>query len=159
MDLDRVGHALERAREHRRAHHEVVGERDVRPHALGDLAHGGDVALEIAVELGVREVAERLGLDAVVAVGDVDRQQAAEVGPVDGRPDRLAPGLEHQLAAVPVPGGVDPALLEGVALLTQQVHLVARAHQRGGEPRVVDVRAGPAQQVAVEDQDPHGAGP
>ena len=73
------------AREHDRAHHEVVGERDVRPRALGDLADRGDVALQVGVELGVGELGERPGLDAVVAVGDVDGQQAADVGAVDRR--------------------------------------------------------------------------
>ena len=76
----------------RRAHHEVVGERDVRPHARGDLAHGGDVRVEVGVELLVGELRERLGLDALVAVGHVDRQQAADVGPVDRRARRLAAG-------------------------------------------------------------------
>ena len=130
VDLDRVRDAVERPREHDRAHHEVVGERDVGPHALGDLAHGGDVALEVVVELGVGELGERLRLDPLVAVGDVDRQQAAEVGPVDRRPHRLAPRLERQRAAVPVPGGVDPVQLR-----------TGRAPGRAGGPRGPRARA------------------
>ena len=94
VDLDGVGHVAERPREDGRAHDQVVGERDVGARPLGDLAHGGDVALQVAVELGLRQVGERLGLDPVVAVGDVDRQQAAEVGAVDRRPHRLAARLE-----------------------------------------------------------------
>ena len=159
VDLDRVGHALERPREHARAHHQVVGQRHVRPGALGHLAHGGDVALQVAVELRLAQLRERLRLDALVAVGHVDREQAAEVGPVDRGAHRLAPCLDRQRAAVPVPGGVDPRLRERLAVLAQQVHLVPRAHERRGQACVVDVRAGPAQQIAVEDQDPHGAGP
>ncbi len=43
-----------------------------------------------------------------------------------------------------------------MALLAEQVHLVAEAHQRLDQPGVVDVGAGSAEQIAVEDQDAHG---
>ena len=83
VDLHRVRarRPCERAREDQRAHHQVVGERDVGPHALGDLAHRGDVALHVALELGVGEVRERARLDPVVAVGDVDGSRP----PMSGR--------------------------------------------------------------------------
>ena len=42
------------------------------------------------------------------------------------------------------------------AVLAEQVDLVPEAGQRLGEGGVVDVGAGPAQQVAVEDEDAHG---
>ena len=53
VDLDRVRDAgpRERAREDQRAHHEVVRERDVGPRARDDLADGGDVALDVVVDL------------------------------------------------------------------------------------------------------------
>ena len=97
VDLDRVGHAepLQRAGEDHRAHHQVVGERDVGPHALGHLAHRGHVALQVAVDLGLVEVLERARLDALVAIGDVERQQARDVGPVDRHASGLATGLER----------------------------------------------------------------
>jgi hypothetical protein len=94
VDLHGVRHVAERPREDRRAHDQVVRQREVGADPLSDLAHGGHVALQVAVELRLREVRERLGLDPVVAVGDVDRQQAAEVGAVDGRAHRLAARLE-----------------------------------------------------------------
>ena len=161
VDLGRVGDVEPRepARDDDRAHHEVVGERDVGPRALRDLADGGDVALQVVVQLGVGELGERPGLDAVVAIGDVDRQQAADVRAVDRRADGLGARLDRQRAAVPVAGGVDPVLLEGLAVLAQQVDLVPGALERRRQPRVVDVRAGAAQQVAVEDQDAHRPDP
>ena len=55
----------------------------------------------------------------------------------------------------PVCDGVDEWLLIGVAVLAQQVHLVAEAHERFGQARVVDVGPGALEQVAVEDQDAH----
>ena len=42
-----------------------------------------------------------------------------------------------------------------MAVLAEQVHLVAERDERRGEARVVDVGAGAVQQVAVEDQDAH----
>ena len=51
VDLHRVGHPVERAREDRGAHDQVVGERDLGAHARGDLAHGGDVGGEVAIDL------------------------------------------------------------------------------------------------------------
>jgi hypothetical protein len=161
VDLRGVGHVEPRqpAGEHDRAHHEVVGERDVGAGALGDLADRGDVALQVGVELCVGEVGERARLDAVVAVGDVDGQQAAEIGTVDRRVRGLRPRGHPQRAVVPVARSVDPLLLERLALLAEQVHLMARFHERRGQPRVVDVRARAAQQIAVEDQDAHGIGP
>ena len=93
VDLDRVGHV-----EPRRAPRASTTGPITRwlasatsgRGALGDLAHRGDVALEVGVELGVGELGERARLDAVVAVGDVDGQQAAEVGAVDRRARGLA---------------------------------------------------------------------
>ena len=157
VDLHRVGHAepLQRAGEDHRAHHQVVGERDVGPHALGHLAHRGHVALQVAVDLGLVEVLERARLHALVAIGHVERQQARDVGPVDRHAGGLAAGLQRQLAAVPVAGGVDPVVGERVAVLAEQVDLVARARERLRERGVVDVGAGAPEQVAVEDEDAH----
>jgi hypothetical protein len=135
----------------------VVGERQVGRNPFGDLPRGGDVAGQVGVELGLGEVLEGLGLEALVAVGDVDRQEAAEVGPVDDPPDRLAADVDAQRAAVPVAGRIDPLELERRAVLAEHVHLVPRPHQRRRELRVVDVRAGPLEEIAVEDEDGQGA--
>ena len=48
-------------------------------------------------------------------------------------------------------------MILGVALLAEQVNLVAERDESRGQARVVDVGAGPAQQVAVEDQDAHAS--
>ena len=53
------------------------------PRRCGDLAHGGDVGVDVAVELVLAQLGEGLDLEALVGVLDVDRQQAADVGVVD----------------------------------------------------------------------------
>ena len=95
--------------------------------------------LEVAVELGVGELGEGLDLEALVGVVDEDRQQAADVRRVDG--DRARRRRRRSVGRV--------------AVLAEQVHLVAEPGERGREAGVVDVGAGAAQQVAVEDQDLH----
>ena len=82
-------------------------------HALDDLAHGGHVGVQVAVDLGVAEVVERRAPRCPRSVGDVDRQQAADVGPVDGRARRGAPRApDDQRAGVPVARRVDPVQRE-----------------------------------------------
>ena len=158
MDLHRVRHRIAQgAGEDRRAHHEVVHQRDVRTCALDDLAHGGDVRLQIAVQLVLGELLERAGLDAVVAIGDVDGQQAAEVRAVDRGLCRRAPLLDAQSAGVPVARRIHPLQLERRALLAEQVQLVPGTHQRRPELGVVDVGARAVEQVPVEDEDAHDA--
>ena len=56
-----------------------------------------------------------------------------------------------------IPGGAHRVDVVGPALLAEQVHVVPGAGQRGRQQRVVDVRAGAVQQVAVEDEDSHAA--
>ena len=91
VDLGREGPDVG-AGEDRRAHHQVVGEGGVDAAGrLGDLAHGGDVGLDVAVELGLGQLREGLDLEALVGVLDVDREQAADVGVVDLDPLDLAP--------------------------------------------------------------------
>ena len=98
------------AGEDRRAHHQVVGEGGVDAAGRGgDLAHGGDVGVEVAVELGLAQLGERLDLEALVGVLDVDRQQAADLGVVDLDPlDRDLAVLAEQVDLVaeprPAPG-------------------------------------------------------
>ena len=70
--------------EDRRAHHQVVGQRGVdAADRRRDLAHGGDVGLDVALELLLGQLRERLDLEALVGVFDVDREQAVDVGVVD----------------------------------------------------------------------------
>ncbi len=125
------------AGEDRRAHHQVVGEGGVDPADFsGDLAHGGDVGLDVAVELGLAQLGEGFDLEALVGVAHVDGQQAADVRVVDLHP-------------------LDPHL----AVLAEQVHLVAEPGQRPRQVGVVDVAAGAAQHVAVEEEDTHRSRP
>ena len=107
MDLGGEG-ADVGAGEDRRAHDQVVGEGGVEAAGrVGDLAHGGDVGLDVAVELLLGQLREGLDLEALVGVFDVDRQQAVDVGVVD----------------------LDPLDLD-LAVLAEQVDLVAEAGQR-----------------------------
>ena len=158
VDLHGVRHAGagQRARQDQRPHHEVVGQRDVRPRAGRDFAHRGHVAIHVARDLFVAQRRVRPRLDAFVAVRHVDREQRADVGPVHGRAGRIATDRQVQRAAVPVAGGVDPRQLERRAVLAEQVHFVAEAYERLTQRGVVHVRAGPLQQVAMEDQHAHG---
>ena len=80
------------AAEDHRPHDQVVGERRVdAAERLDQLADRRDVRLEVAVELGVGELGERLDLEALVGVVDEDRQQAADVGGVDRDRARTPP--------------------------------------------------------------------
>jgi hypothetical protein len=155
VDLDGVRDVPEPAGEDRGAHDEVVGERDLGAGAGGGLADGGDVGLDVAVELLVGQVRKGAGVGALVAIGDVERQQPADVRPVDRCARRRAAHVNLELAVVPLTGGVDPVELERVAVLAEEVELVPRADEGGGELRVVDVGAGAVQEVAVEDEDAH----
>ena len=140
MHLHGVGNLPgERAGEDRRPHHEVVGERQLRLYARRDLAHGLHVCLHIGEQLGVAAVGERARFDALVAVGDVNGQQGADVGAVDRTAHRIAHRPHAQAPAFPVAGGVDEGVRLGVALLAEQVHLVSERHQRRSEACVVDV--------------------
>jgi hypothetical protein len=157
VDLDGVGNsrARERAREDHRAHDEVVGQCDVRPNALDHVAHRGHVRTEVGVELGLGERLEGTGLDSLVAVGDVDGEQAADLRPVHRRPHGHPPLPHAQRPVVPRSLRVDPRELQRGAVLAQQVQLVAAPDEGSGELGVVDVRSRSAQEVAVEDEDLH----
>src|SRR3954453_1492697 len=69
----------------------------------------------------------------------------------------LAAPLAPRLAVDPGADRVDEVELARAALLREQVDRRAPPGERRGEPRVVHVRARAAQEVAVEDQDPHAA--
>ena len=99
VDLHRVGHvAAQPAGEDRRPHDEVVGQRHVGPRARADVAHGGDVGLHVGLDLGVAALQQRARLEALVAVGDVDRQQAADVRAPGRHAHRLAQRRDLNLA-------------------------------------------------------------
>jgi hypothetical protein len=161
VNLHGIRHAAaERARQYRRAHHQVVCQRHLRRCAGDDLADGRDVRLDVMGDLAIAALGERARLDALVAIRHVHRQKIADVRPVDRAAARaLAPAVPHcahpQRALVPVADRIDEGVLLGVAVLAEQVHFVPLAHERRRQARVVDVRSGPAEQVAVEDEDAH----
>ncbi len=128
------------------------------PRRGNHIAHGRDVRIEITVELGVAQVGERLHLEALVAVEDVDREQPADVGAVNGDaagPPGIANLLHLEPATVPVADRVDPVQLRCTPVLAEEVDVVSLAGERLGQAGVIDVGSGPAQQVAVKDQDAH----
>ena len=136
MDLGREGGDVG-AGQDRRAHDEMVGQRSVdTPACVGDLAYSGDVGLDVAIELFVGQLGKGLDLEALVGVFDVDGKQAVDIRVVDLDP-------------------LDPRL----AVLAEQMHLVPKLGQGRSKVGVVDVAAGAAQHVAMEDQDAHRGRP
>ena len=154
VDLDRVVREAG-AGQHGGPHDEVVGQRRARRHARRHLAHGGHVALQVGVQLGVTQVGEGPGVEPLVAVGHVDRQHRADRRPVDGDAGGRAPGLHPQRAVLPRPDRVHPGQRERPRLLAEEVDAVAEPGQRLGQLGVVDVRPRAPQEVPVEHQDIH----
>src|SRR5207248_6855790 len=66
--------------------------------------------------------------------------------------------LDLERPVGPAADGVHERQLAGMAVLAEQVHLVAQANEGRHERRVVYVAPGPAEEVAVEDEDPHRSG-
>ncbi len=121
------------AGEDRWAHDQVVGQSCVDSTCcFCNVPHGRDVGLDVAVQLFVGELREGLDLEALVGVLDIDREEAVDVGVVD----------------------LDPLQLD-LAVLAEEMDLVAEPGQGLGEVGVVDVAAGAAQHVAVEDENTH----
>ena len=154
------------AGEDQRAHHEVVRERCVDPASRrDDVGRRGDVGGDVGVELVVGELGERLDLEALVAVVHVHGEKPADVRDVGGDGAGMyATGLglggaNPELSPFPVARSIDPRQLSRAAVLAHQVDVVAESRERLREARVVDVAAGPAQQIAVEDQYPPRAPP
>ena len=121
------------AGEDRRPHDQVAGEGGVEAaDGVGEPPDRRDVGVEVAVQLLVAQLRERLHLESLVGILDVDREQAVDVRVVDL--DALDPHL---------------------AVLAEQVDLVAEARQRAGQVGGVDVAAGAAQHVAVKEENAH----
>ena len=119
----------------RRAEQDVVDEKRVRRKLLAD---GGRVRLDEALELDARQILEAPRLEALVAVEDEHGQQPA-----------------GQLRADD-PGAAEVEQL-GMAFLADDHDVMARTAPFACERARVDVRARPAEQVAVPDDDPHRA--
>ena len=117
----------------RRSEEHVVQEEEVGRQVL---AHDGGVPLDEVAALGLGEVLQRAGLEVLVTVEDEDGERpAGQVGPDDPRaPEVVALGMR---------------------LLAEDDHLVPETSPGPGERARVDVRAGPAQEVAVPEEDLH----
>ena len=126
--LDRVARAGRRS--HRPAEEDVVREDDVRREVF---AERGGVQVDVAVTLLPREVGQAFCFESLVAVKDEDRQEAADVG-------------------ADVACAAEVVLLRA-RLLREDGHVVAAEAPFPGERARVDVRAGPAEQVAVPEED------
>jgi hypothetical protein len=166
VDLHRVGHPpLQAASEDHRAHDQVVGERHLRSHALAQLEHGGHVGCDVVGDLPVIALRERTRLDALVAVRHVHGQQLTDVRPIHGAPARPARAItlacgsleiaDSKRAVIPVADRIHERIPLGVTVLAEQMHLVSETDERSRQARVVDVRPGPVEQIAVEDQHAH----
>jgi len=111
---------------------------------------------ELILELAKHGLGEGTRVEALVAIGHVEREHAVDVGAVDGDPRRLPQDADPKLARLPVADGVDEGQRRGLAVLAQEVNLVAQARQSADQAGVVDVAAGAPQEVAVEDENAHG---
>jgi hypothetical protein len=115
-----------------RAEEDVVREQVVRREML---PHGRRVVLDEARALRSGQILEIAGLEILVAVEHEHRQRAFDPGPDDSR----AREIERL----------------GVRLLAEDDHLVAEAAPGPGERAGVDVRARPAQEVAMPEENLH----
>ncbi len=98
VDLDGVGHLpTESPGEDQRPHHEVVRERGFGPGERRHLGGRGDVGGDVPRHLLGAALGEGARLKALVAVGHVHGQQAADVRTVEDRPPR-ALGWMRELA-------------------------------------------------------------
>ncbi len=82
---------VDRPGQDHRPHDQVVGERGVDSAlAGGDVADRTDVGGDVGLDLLLGQIRERAGVEAGVGVGDVEGQDAADVGQVGG--DRTGAG-------------------------------------------------------------------
>ena len=154
VDLDGVrDRAAERPGQDHRAHHHVVGQRDVGADGGHHVADRADVRRDVPFDLGVGQQRVRAGIKSRVVIGHVDRQGAADVGQVHGAADGLAQALDLEFPVLPAPDRVHEVVLGGTLLLAEQVDLVAEVNERPGQLRVVDVASRAAQEVAVKNKD------
>ena len=131
VDLDGIWRPpFQTAREDHGAHHQMIGERDVWRRYGSDR---GDVDVEVVAERRLVDVRERQRIKALIVISHVDGKQAPNVGHVDCH------AVRRQCRPV----------------LAEQVHLMAQSSQRSRQVGVVDVATGAAQQVAMENEDPH----
>ena len=161
MHLDGVRNlAAQRPGKNGGAHHQMIGQGDVGARTDDDLAHRGDVRIDVVRDLGIGALGERARLHPLVAIGNVHGQQRPDVWAVDGATHTLVRPAPRQRthaqdSLVPVARSVNERLTLGMAILAEQMHLVSKLDQRRCQPRVVYVRTGPLEQVAVKDQDAH----
>ena len=123
---------------HRAAHDGVVCEHQVGALSLQLAGQRRRVQLEVALQLGVAEVADQPGLDSLVAVEHERRQQRTRLGADEAHARAQREPLR-------------------VRLLAEHAHVVAEPRPGAGHVLRVDVGAGPGQQVAVPEDEVHDA--
>ena len=129
--MDLGGESQAAARQDRRPHHQVVGEGGVDPPYGGrDVADRGDVRLDIALDLAVAQLVEDPGLESLVGVLDIERQEPADIRQIRGhrpRSGELPKPLDLELAALPAPHRLHPFQTGRVGVLAEQMDLVTEA--------------------------------
>ena len=103
VDLHRIRDVAtaQRTREDRRAHHQVVGKGHLRRGSRDDLSDRADIRCQVAVELGIAQLLEGPGLNPLIAISHVHRQESADVRAID-RAGRITNVRNPELAGVPV---------------------------------------------------------
>jgi hypothetical protein len=156
VDLDRVRDlAVQRTGHDHRSHHQMIGQRRIRLGGRDDLADRDGVGPDVALDLGVSQVRKRLRLETGIAVRHIDRQQAADIGQVDGAPDRLTVDLDTQLAIFPPAYRVHEIQFCRLRVLAEKVDFMVEPDQPAGQFDVVNVTSGAPQEIAVEYQNTH----
>jgi hypothetical protein len=132
----------------------MVRKGDVARRKRCDLAHCLDVPPYVPSELTIAQLRERTSINPLIVIPHVDRKHTADIGPIH-RARRVANPPEDQPPRVPVPHRPHEPELIGMTLLTDEMHLMPKTHQRLGKTRVVHVGPSPAQQIPMKHQHTH----
>lgn len=131
---DRVRHpAGQRAGQDRRPHHQVVGQRIVRPGQADHVPDRRRVGRHVIGDLGLRQLREQPGLVAREIPGHVYRQQAANIRHIGRAVGWPANPFDAQPPIVPAADRVHEIEFGRIPFLAEQLDIVPLADQALGQ--------------------------
>jgi hypothetical protein len=139
----------------------VAHDRDLEVMELTRRVERLDVRPQVVVELALGQIDEGAnGFEALVMIDDEDRKRRADVGAEQHAPAWGVRGIPVRFqigrpVAVHGAVGVDPGVALGMALLTEQQHVVPRRSPHLDDPGGDDVGPRALQQPSVPHEDPH----